>query len=397
MLETPTTQQIADNITAQLEASLSQTVPLLPKAFTRVLAKAIAGVYVIQYKYAGFIFLQMFPALATMDETVVLGKTVRPLVLWGRLIGVGDPLSAVQAQHTIQVTVQSQVGDLPAGSTLVRAETGVIYQTVAAVPLDAPTVTVTIQAIGDQNGGDGSGDIGNLEVGDVVTFANPLANVATNATVLSQVVTGADGEKEDAYRARVLGRFQKKPQGGAYADYQEWGLEVAGIVNVYPYTRDRPGEIDVYVEADEASSGSADGIPTGAQLNAVLASIELDDGGLATRRPVNAAVNVLPITRTAFDVEIQGLVADDLAGTQAQLGQGIDEYLRSREPFIVGLSVLPRNDRITQAAIAGVVDTIVSAAGGTVTGVTLKHAGTVIPAYTLHAGEKAKLGTPNFV
>ena len=51
-LSTPTTQEVGDNIIAQLEASLNQSIPLLPKAFVRVLAKALAGVFILLYKFS---------------------------------------------------------------------------------------------------------------------------------------------------------------------------------------------------------------------------------------------------------------------------------------------------------------------------------------------------------
>nr|MCH9737100.1 hypothetical protein [Actinomycetes bacterium] len=59
-LTTPTTKEISDNIIAQLEASFSQTIPLLQKAFFRVLSTVLAGVFILLYKYGGFMFLQMF-------------------------------------------------------------------------------------------------------------------------------------------------------------------------------------------------------------------------------------------------------------------------------------------------------------------------------------------------
>src|SRR6185503_10398260 len=101
-------KEISDLIVSQLESSFSQTIPLLPKAFARVLAKVIAGVFILVYKYAGFIFLQLFVAHATMEETVVNGKRIRPLVEWGRLIGVGDPVAATRAEHVVAVTVTNQ-------------------------------------------------------------------------------------------------------------------------------------------------------------------------------------------------------------------------------------------------------------------------------------------------
>jgi hypothetical protein len=155
--------------------------------------------------------------------------------------------------------------------------------------------------------------------------------------------------------------------------------------------------VNIYVEADEASSGSPDGIPTGPQLTAVGDSIELNEAGLATRRPVSAAKNVLPITRQAFDVQIAAL-SPDTPETRVALKEGIDEHLRTREPYIVGLSSLPRLDRVTQASVAGVVDTIVSDKGATISGVQLLLTGVPKTAYTLLAGEKAKLnGDPTYV
>jgi len=387
-VQTPTTRALSDQIVADLQDSLAQTIPILPKAFVRVLAWALAGVVVLLYKYASFIALQLFIAHASAQETTVNGKKIVPLFEWGILIGVGRPNAAVAAQLSTTVTVTNQSGSLAARSVLLYSPTRVVYETVADVALDAPTVNVTVRAIGDDQGGDGSGAIGNLEAGAVLSFANSPANVATDVEVVSQVVTGADAETIGAYRQRLIKRVQRRPQGGAYADYQAWGEEVEGIVAIYPYAGD-PGEVDIYVEATEASSGSPDGIPTSPQLDAVLESIELNEAGLATRRPVNAAPNVLPITRVAFAVTVSGLDPDN-EENEAAISEGLDEYLRSRKPYIVGLSSLPREDRITEAAISGIVDDIVNAQGATVTTVSM----TPGPAYTLGPGQLAKLNIP---
>jgi uncharacterized phage protein gp47/JayE len=322
---------------------------------------------------------------------------VIPLVEWGRLVGVGDPQAGVRAELVVDVTVLVQSGTLPANSQLLFPATGVIYLTSAAVALDAATKQVTIFAASDQQGGAGVGAIGNLDPGEIVSFASPLPNVARDAVVVSQSVTGSDAEDVEDYRARVLSRFQARPQGGAYSDYRAWGEEPAGILRVYPYTGTNPGEVDVYVEATEATSGSPDGIPTSGQLDAVAASIEFDDNGLASRRPVGAAVNVLAITRIAFDVIVTGLEAGDDPTAEAAIEAAVDEYLRAREPFIVGLSQLPRQDRITRSAMAGVADEVASALGAVIASVDVELASVSMPAYTLGDGEKAKLGTMTFM
>lgn len=391
-LTTPTTKSINDTIITQMEAALNQSIPLLPKSFTRVLAKTLAGVFMLLYKYAGFMFLQMFVRTATLDETTINGKVVQPLLEWGRLIGVTDPTAATNAELLIDITVQNQVGSLPSGTQLINADNGVTYITLGAVLLNAATVQATVRAVSDQAGGGGAGALGNLDPGDELSFANPLANISKVATVDSQVVTAANAEAEAAYRQRVIDKFQKRPQGGARADYEQWGEEAAGVLNIYPYTSECPGQVDVYVEATVASSGSPDGIPTTPQLQAVLDIIELDDSGLATRRPATALVNTFPITRIAFDVRVTGLLVDNLPQVQADITAAVGEYFKSRAPFIVGLTVPPRVDRITSSAIGGVVEDIVSAAGGIFSTVILEQAGTVLTTpYTLGVGEKAKV------
>lgn len=396
-LQTPTTKGISDNIIAQLEASLNQSIPLLPKSFLRVLSKALAGVFVLLYKYGGFMFLQIFVRTASANETIVNGRALTPLIEWGRLIGVGDLAAATQAELLINITVEDQTGTLPSGSQLVNTDNGVTYITIGAVLLNAPVVQVTVRAVSDQAGGGGAGAIGNLDPGATVSFANPLANVARNTTVASQVVTGSDAESTEAYRQRVIDRFQKRPQGGAYADYELWGEEPAGIINVYPYTSDCPGQVDVYVEATPESSGDPDGVPTPSQLQDVLNSIELDRNGLASRRPANALVNTFPIIRIGFDIRITGLIVDNLAEVQATITAAVEEYFLDREPFIEGLSILPRRDRITRSAVGGVVDDIVSAAGGIFSSVIVTQNNINVELYSLGIGEKAKAATVTFV
>lgn len=390
-INTPTTKQIADNIIAQLESTLNQTIPLLPKAFNRVLAKALAAVYVILYKYGGFIFLQIFVSKASSLETNINGKTLIPLVEWGRLIGVGDPTPAVNAELLVDITVENQVGTLPVGSQGINATNGVTYITTSDVLLNAPVVQVTVRASRDQAGGDGSGAVGNLDPGAIITFANPLANVAPDMVVVSSVTTGTDGEDIDTeYRQRVVNRFKKRPQGGAYADYEAWGLETEGVINVYPYTGD-PGEVDVYSEV--STDIDPDGIPPAPTLQAVLDNINLDENGRATRRPANAWVNSLPIDRIGFDVDVIGLTSPNLAEVQQNIEDALEEFFFTREPFIDGLSLFPKTNTITATGVIGVIEDIVSLDGGSFATATFKldSGGGNLSSYTLGDGEKSKI------
>lgn len=392
-----TSKEISDNIIAQFETDLGQTVPLLPKAFLKVLSKVLGAVFILLYKYGGYMFLQQFVQTASIKDTTVLGVLLSPLKFWGRTVGVGDPLPATNAEMTIDITVVNQVGTLPAGTQLTNVDNGFIYILTSAASLSSATVSATIKAVSDQVGGGGAGANGNLEAGDIVSFINPLANVSRSATVTAQTVTAADAEATEVYRQRVLDRFQRRPQGGAYADYEQWGEEGAGIVNVYPYTSAYPGQVDIYVEATVASSGDADGIPTTAQLEAVLALIEYDDGGLSSRRPAGALVNTFPITRTAFDVTVSGVSTDNNTQAESDIEDALTEYFLGRGPYIVGLHVPPRADQITAAAIGGIIQDIVAAAGGTFSYAEVSVLSVQIDLYTLGEGEKAKLGVVSFV
>ena len=396
-----TVKQISDNIQASISASISQSVPLLPKAFINVLAKVLGAVFILLYKRNDFIGLQWFVKTASIKEATFNGETLIPLVEIGRQFGVSDPTESTQAELIVDIPVENQSGSLNSGTQIIGSNNGITYILIGSIDLDAATVQGTFRAVSDQSGGDGSGVQGNLPIGDTsLSFANPLPNVARSVTVVSQSVTGANAEDLDVvYRQRVLDRFQKPPQGGAYSDYELWGEEAAGIINVYPYTGS-PGQIDVYSEATVASSGSADGIPTNAQLESVLSIINQNENGLASRRSANAFVNSLPITRTGYDVEIFGIAGvSDLAKLQDDITVAIKEYFLSREPFIHGLSVPPRKDQITRTRVSAIAEDIITSSGGTFSNAAFYEAGATSPisSRVLGEGEKSKAAQVSFL
>jgi hypothetical protein len=107
-------------------------------------------------------------------------------------------------------------------------------------------------------------------------------------------------------------------------------------------------------------------------------------------------VNTFPIGRIPFDVVVSGLQVDDAAQVQADITTAAIEYFKSRAPYILGLSALPRNDRITSSAVGGVVDDIVSAAGGIFSTVVVTQSASPVNTYQLGQGEKAKADSVTF-
>ena len=396
-LSTPTIKEIETAILAQIQAVISVTIPLFPKAFTRVMSKVLAGVFMLCYKYAGFIFLQIFVSRATLDMTVINGLQVSPLTEWGRLFGEGDPIPAVSARVEVRLKFSSSLGTtLPAGSKFLKVDTGVTYATLSDVVI-TPDFLTDVEAIQTQAGNGGAGALGNCIISDTMDYVVvPVGALSGwSPTVTALVQTGTDAELADVYRARVINKMQRRPQGGAYADYFEWGTDAAGVVNIYPYTGS-PGEVDVYVEATPASSGDPDGIPTAAQLLSVAAFIELDTAGLAYRRPVSSFVTVYPITRAAVDVTIENLIgipAGEIAAAKVLIDAAITEKMLTYEPYIAGLTVDARNT-CTRAEIAGAAFQVAWSLGGTIDNVLIARSGSPISeSVSVGVGEKFKAGT----
>ena len=97
-------------------------------------------------------------------------------------------------------------------------------------------------------------------------------------------------------------------------------------------------------------------------------------------------------------MDVTGLVVDGEAQVQADITEGIEQYFTQRAPFIAGLSILPRLDRITNSGVSGVVDDIVSAAGGVFTSTTITEVGVgVTTLYSLGEGETSYASSVAFV
>lgn len=376
--------ELNTNIVVQLEAALAQKVPLFPKSFIRVLAKVLAGVLVILYKYTEWSTLQYFPATASFTETVILGQTISPLRELGRLIGVGDPFAAVPAELTMTLTVLYTppfTEPLPVGSELSDPATGLIYTTLTAITLDAPVKTVTVRCAT-------GGTQGALAVGNTLVFSNPPTTLYPVATVAAVTVAGADAETEQSYRQRVIAAYQRPPQGASAADYYNWGMQAAGIASIYPYRGKVPGTVAIYVQ----SATLADGIPNTAQLNAVAAQINAVD-----RKPISAETVVYPIARLAFTVDVAGLNVSDTVNAQADITTAVQDYFLKLAPYIDGLTVGPRTDRVTAAAVSAVVQSVVAPYAGSFGTCRISMRAGYIDAYSLQEGELAKCTTVSFV
>jgi len=372
-ISTPTIREIQQRIVSDIESETGQTIPLISKAVFRILAFALAGAWIILYKYGTDAFKQRFVQTANETFLALLGELVdvfrQPATVWS---GECDVISNVET------------GDISAGTQLINNNTGIVYRVSTGVNLSIGTVT--FQCASTQGGA-----LGNLNAGDVLDFVSPPAGTESSATVSASTIAGEDQEPLETYRQRVLDAYQKKPQGGALADYEQWAKEAPNVINAYPYASATPGQVNVYIEVDDQT----DGIPTSDQLDAALNYIKFDPvTGRARRRPVTAEVFTLPIDRLTFDFEIISL-SPDTPEIRDDIEDALTELMLQKAPYIQGLSIT-RADTISQAEAISITQRVAQDAGSTISGVNVRESGSLINLYVLGEGEKAKAGSFTF-
>lgn len=387
-----TAQEISDAIVTQMMTSLETTIPLLPKTFTRVLAKVLGMVFVSLYAFAGWILMQMFVRYASNEPIKVGSTTITPLQEWGRLVGKTQS-PGTRAELTVVVTVNTQGGTLYSGERISNPANQMIYTVIGSVPLNADTVFAQIRATK-------ASIAGNVDVGTTLQFVKAPSGVDKDVGVWQVNTPGVEPTTTEEYREEILEWFMARPQGGAMQDYRDWAEEVDDVKNAYPYSgwdnaqipgTTGAGQVFVYIESKTAT----DGIPNSTLLDAVKDHIEHDESGLAARRGINTYVYCLAITRKSFDVLISGLVAKNIDAVKAEIETAISEYMLGREPGgQSGYTVLPpKRDIVQRGDITGIASRIAAKYNGWISDAYLILNGSNISNSYLQEGEKAKLGT----
>lgn len=392
--ENRTVEDVYELIIDGLQRELNVQFRLLPKSFIRVLAKVMAGVYVTLYKQEAWIFLQMFVDTATFDEVEVLGRRIRPLVLWGELVGVGSPGEPTQFTGTITVTTVNSREYVEEGTQLKNSATGKIYITTESKLLANQTEQIKIKCVE-------AGSAGNLAVGDELQFVNNIGSVDRKAILSEAGNQGTDSETETSYRERVRSRWRTQPQGGSLADYRMWASEVSGVYQTYIYKDDETSAgVIIYVSGD--GDVYPDRIPSQELCRQVGERCTYDAEGTA-RKPIGAVLdpeadetyaNVRPVSVKAFNVAVTGYSGESLQNFSASAKAQIKSYLEEREPYVRGLSVdNDKKNRISDFNISSILTEICEEYSSYFEGIELTSNGQPVSAYTLGRGELAKLGT----
>lgn len=393
----PDLNSLYAEIKASFASTYNQNVSPLPKSFLNILSKVLAGLMNAVYKYGNFTSKQIFLKTASFEPiTLDDGTVIRPLVEDARKYGIGEPTPATQAELEAQAIVTA-AGTIPSGTQLTNKATGVIYTTTQDYTVTSGTVNLSILASGDATNTGGFGVIGNMDIGDIVTFVNPQITAA-EASIATILTTAADAEAEDSYRNKVITAAKQERLPNNYLWYRQ-EAEAIGTVRVYPYTSSNAGFIDIYVKS--IVSGSV--IPTQTQLDEVLNAVTFDDSGI-NQLPANiAGINVLPVTTKTFSITISTINSNnEVASIQTAITAALQDLFANYEPYISAIDVTDaRKDLIDTQEINGVVYSAAKALGATVGSITLFELvsgnASTITKYLLDKDELATLASVDYV
>lgn len=350
----PSIQQLYTKVVTDIKNSLG-ILSILIKFVINGLSGVLAAQLKLLYLYLNDIQNNQFPDTA---DTAANGGT---LERQGQIYLNRQPFPATDGVYTATVTgVTGSVID--AQTTLLSDggsnSPGELYIVDNAYTLPGVTGTITIRALNN-------GLAYLLNVGDTLTPTAPILGVDTTVTILTVITSPVDAEPTEVYRQAILNAIRLQPQGGSKTDYMLWSSDANGVRRVYPYVKNgEAGTVQVYVEAVTADSTDGHGTPSAGLLTDVDAVIRFNpDTTVPTigraRLPIQANLEVLPVSPVPVDVTITGLQTTSPSITTS-ISSNLQTYLYAIRPYIAGAD-LPRdqNNILTAVRLQSVVnDTI---------------------------------------
>ena len=231
---------------------------------------------------------------------------------------------------------------VPTGTVLQRAD-GQQFLTTADVTMVAGAGTTSVVA--------GSGGAAtNTATATNLNLVSPIAGITSTAAVAAAGLTGgADGELDDALRARLLARIQAPPEGGSSADYVNWALQIAGVTRAWCYPSELgAGTVSVRFVRDNDVGGN---IPDVGEVATVQAYLD-------ARRPVTAQLTVVAPVAAPINFQIQALTPNTAAVEAAVQAELQDLLLREAIP---GGTILLSHIHAAISAAAGESDHVLVA------------------------------------
>lgn len=300
-MDRPTLKQLIDQGATEFVSRLPGVLVHLRLGVLGVLNRVVAGGLSALYKYAERLNKQVWADTCDAEELPKHGAR------WGV-----PQIEAAAATGVVQFA-GSDGATILAGTVLQRADE-VQYTTDALGTIAGGVALVPVTAVEP-------GQSGNAVVATQLTLTTSVPNVNAVATVATELSGGADVEKAEPWRARILARKRKPPQGGAKDDYKEWALQVPGVTRawVYPKELGAPTVVVRFVRDDDATL-----IPDAAEVAAVQTYMD-------AKRPVTADLIVVAPVAVPQDFTIQ-LVPDNAATRAKVEAELLDLYRREAEP-----------------------------------------------------------------
>jgi uncharacterized phage protein gp47/JayE len=194
----------------------------LPGADSRLRRSALS---VLAHMAAGLAH-GLHGALAYVARQVIVDRAdTAHLDRWGASYGLARTPGA-RASGIVTLTGTSGYV-VPAGTVFTRPDDKAEFSTLASATLVDGTATVAVQA-------KLAGIAGNAAAGTILSATQGLPSAAGSIVVgAGGLAGGADRERDEPYRARLLDRLRRPPHGGSANDYVQWALELPGVTRAW--------------------------------------------------------------------------------------------------------------------------------------------------------------------
>ena len=325
-IDRPDLPRLIDQGAAEFESRLPGVLARVRNSVVGVLNRVLAAGLSALYKHVEYLAAQFWPDTCDAEYLVLHGAR------WGK-----PRLPAAASTGTVQFTGINAAA-VPLGTVVLRSD-GVQYITTAAGLIAAGVANVPAVAVA-------AGQTSNALVATPLTLTTPVNNVNAVATAFTALVGGADVEAIEPWRARILARIRKPPQGGADFDYVAWALEVPGVTRAWIYAGEQGAGTVVlrFVRDDDAVQ-----IPDAGEVAAVQTYID-------ALRPVTAtfyAIAPAPVVQN-FTLQLLPSTPAIKAAVEAELRE---LYRREAKP---GGTMLISQQREAISSAAGEIDHVLT-------------------------------------